>query len=75
MQRLVSFAVTVALMFTGVWFGYRVYPELNPVALPTACPVPKTEPERCMAFWFGTNDKSALRQRVCGKDSNAASRR
>jgi len=76
MSRSSAFNLGLALFYGLAYFnGYSAGQKSVVIPAPPVCPQPKTDPERCMAFWFGTDDKAALRQRVCGKDSNAASRR
>jgi hypothetical protein len=66
-----------ALIIVCLCFGMKMqqwYDAGKPPPPPQVCPIAKTEPQRCMAFWFGTDNKAALRERVCGKDFYASSR-
>lgn len=65
-------AYTYAMLELGFAVGQWKQRLIEPA--PVVCPTPKTEPERCLAYWFGTDNKADLRQRVCGKDFYASPR-
>lgn len=73
-------ALIFCLGFFAGWNATRSQAAVKPPA-PVACPEPppSTEPERCMAFWFGpeytaTHDKENLRLRVCGHNNSKVTR-